>query len=167
MSHHTKFPTIIIVPGAFHTPAHWESVTKLLTDASFNVVPLHLPSVGHNARDSGLLEDIEVIRLAIKAEITNGHNVILVVHSAGGVAGCAALDGLINNDEHPGVVRIVGVACFLIDAGTSLVADGGGGAKLANWYTLKVRCNIPFELERIVNDGLISSGRNALPKVVR
>ena len=130
---------IIFVPGAFHTPFHYFPVVKLLSEAGYRAETVELPSTGKKPGSVTLEADIAAVRTLIENDTELGCDIILVVHSAGGVSGCAAVKGLAKRDHNTGgVARIVAVAGFLFPAGTDLLTGSGG--KLSDWYYLKVNC---------------------------
>lgn len=82
-------PTIILVHGAYHQPEHFDVVAKHLDEAGFKVVRPRLPSVGMSSDPGGALHlDAGAVRDALHEEIIQqGNDVVLVMHSYGGLAG--------------------------------------------------------------------------------
>ncbi|KAF2172086.1 hypothetical protein M409DRAFT_17328 [Zasmidium cellare ATCC 36951] len=87
-------PTIIIAHDAFHTPAHFEQLQQDLAAAGFRVVVPQLPSSGVAGQSATLEDDVQTLVLYGKAEIENGHNVVLVAHGYGSIPGAAAAERL-------------------------------------------------------------------------
>ena len=101
-------PTLVFVPGAWHSADTWNKVTAELTPRGYKSVCITLPST-QNDPTKGLFEDIEEIRKAILAETTQGRDVVVVVHSYGGMIGPSAVKGLTEaTSERPG--RVIGIA---------------------------------------------------------
>ena len=86
-------PTFVFVTGAWHKPAYWSKVTALLSAQGFKSLTPSLPSTESNASTT-LLDDITVIRDAITSETSEGRDVVVAVHSYGGIPGPSALKGL-------------------------------------------------------------------------
>jgi len=82
-------PSIIFVPGAWHTAEAWNKVTALLSSQDYKCVAVTLPST-LSSPTTTLLEDITAVRNAITAETAKGQDVVLVVHSFGGFVGGSA-----------------------------------------------------------------------------
>lgn len=82
-------PTIILVHGAYHQPEHFDVVTNYLNEAGFKVVRPRLPSVGMTSDPGDALHlDAGAVRDALHEEIVQqGNDVVLVMHSYGGLAG--------------------------------------------------------------------------------
>ena len=82
-------PTIILVPGAWHTAETWDKVIALLAAQDYNCIAVTLPST-LSSPTTTYLEDLTAVRNAITAEIAEGRDVVLVVHSYGGSIGGSA-----------------------------------------------------------------------------
>lgn len=86
-----------------------------------------MPSTGKKPENVTLEADIAGVRTLIENDTELGCDVILVVHSAGGVSGCAAVEGLAKRGGNAGgVKRIVAVAGFLFPVGMDLLTGSGG-----------------------------------------
>ncbi|KAK4139775.1 Alpha/beta hydrolase family-domain-containing protein [Dichotomopilus funicola] len=87
-------PTLVFIHGSWHTASCFDKLTTHLQTTH------HLPSVSvslpSNSGDPnlGIDADISAARAAITAETNRGRDVIVVVHSFGGVVGCSAIKGL-------------------------------------------------------------------------
>lgn len=109
-------PTIALIPGAWHTPFPiYELVAKLLQEATYPTLPITLPSVGSACP---FTDDLAAIHAAITPVVEDGKDVVVVMHSYGGVAGTAALKGLAKTERQRtslrgGVVRLVYVTAFV------------------------------------------------------
>lgn len=82
-------PTIILVHGAWHQPAHLDAVVNRLRDAGFETKAPKLPSVGISSDPGNALHlDAAAVRDALSEVIVHqGQDVVLVMHSYGGLAG--------------------------------------------------------------------------------
>jgi len=86
-------PTLIFVHGAWHTPEYWSKVIPLVEARSYKCLAVALPSVG-STPPTPFADDIAVVRNAIEAELSASHDVVLILHSYGGMVGCSAIKDL-------------------------------------------------------------------------
>ncbi|KAK5958305.1 hypothetical protein OHC33_000147 [Knufia fluminis] len=93
-------PTLILIPGAWHTASIWDKVTSILSDQQYKCIPIKLPSTTPTPSTS-FLDNITVVRNAIKAEIAQGRNVVVIGHSYGGPVGSSAIKGLTRPKHSP------------------------------------------------------------------
>jgi len=113
-------PTLILVPGSWHTPAVWDKLVGYLDAQDFRSVPISLPSCSSNSSPT-FGDDIQAVRKAIIAETEAGRDVVLVVWSYGGQVGNSAIKGLTKlQDNNHG--RVLGVA--LIASGFPMTGVG-------------------------------------------
>ncbi|KAH6613683.1 Alpha/beta hydrolase fold-1 [Chaetomium sp. MPI-SDFR-AT-0129] len=87
-------PTLVFIHGSWHTASCFDKLTThLQTTHDLSSISVSLPS---NSGDPnlGIDADIAAARAAITAETTRGRDVVVVVHSFGGVVGCSAIKGL-------------------------------------------------------------------------
>lgn len=91
-------PTLVFVHGAWHQTNTWDKVVPLLETQQYKCVCVPLPSTTSN-HPTSLLDDIEAVRRAITTETSQGRDVVLVVHSYGGLVGSSALKGLTRHDS--------------------------------------------------------------------
>jgi pimeloyl-ACP methyl ester carboxylesterase len=113
-------PTLILVPGSWHTPAVWDKVVEHLHAQHYKCVPVSLPSCSSNA-SATFSDDIQAVRKTIITEIEEGRDVALVVWSYGGQVGNSAIKGLTGADGK-GRGRVLGVA--LIASGFPVTGVG-------------------------------------------
>ena len=126
-----KKPTIVIVPGAWHLPIHFQPLTSRLEKAGYTVHALHLPSIGDNPTTVDFSEDVELIRDTIQQATDQGDDVVVVVHSAGGVTGSEGTQGLSKAERQKsgkegGVVRMVYIAAFAAPEGVGVFRATNG-----------------------------------------
>ena len=109
-------PALLLVHGAWHRPEHW----TLLTD-EMRGVDVHTVALPSSGDDPAALGDLFADAAAIAAAVAAIDGpVVVLAHSAGGVAATQALSSV------PNVRRVVYVAAFLPDVGESLLASVGG-----------------------------------------
>ncbi|ETN45237.1 uncharacterized protein HMPREF1541_10114 [Cyphellophora europaea CBS 101466] len=89
-------PTIVTVHGAWHSPAHFEPLARILRQHGYTVVSVSLPSVVD--RGTTPLEDprddIRAVRDVVVQILDAGDDVVLVPHSYGGIPASSAVRAL-------------------------------------------------------------------------
>jgi pimeloyl-ACP methyl ester carboxylesterase len=85
-------PTLVFVPGSWHGPEVWSKLTTQLRALGYNRVAVDLLTTQSNP-DASISDDVKAVQQAIEAEIREGQNVVVVVHSYGGVVGPSAIKG--------------------------------------------------------------------------
>lgn len=87
-------PAIIIVPGAFHRPIHYQRLVEHLSKAGFDALAVEMPSVNSSPPRPDWTADANAVREAIVKFLDKGQDVITVAHSFGGVAMSEGVQGL-------------------------------------------------------------------------
>ncbi|GLA04160.1 hypothetical protein AnigIFM60653_004204 [Aspergillus niger] len=102
-------PTILFVPGFWEGPKVFSPVCDLLQAAGFKTDVCTLPSTGTiSPGNPTMADDITAVRGHLTRIVQRGEEVILVLHSAGGFLGSAAMEGLSKSAVgQGGVVKIV------------------------------------------------------------
>ncbi|KAF2234936.1 alpha/beta-hydrolase [Viridothelium virens] len=122
-------PTILLIHGAWHDVSCWDRVRAQLSALSYPTATVALVSPGSKPAVKSHLEDVAVVRKELEHLIEkNGKDVVLVMHSYGGLAGAGAVEGLEKvrrnaAGEQGGVVAAVFIAAFLVDKGQSLLGQ--------------------------------------------
>lgn len=103
-------PSFVIVPGALHTPDAYSLLIEQLQVHGYKVLAVALPSIGHDPSTfpkSGTA-DIVAVRAVIGECIAQGEDVVLLMHSLGGILGSEACKGLAKSEtgNEAGVVRL-------------------------------------------------------------
>lgn len=136
-------PSIVLVPGAWHTPTPYDPLITALESHAYKVYTVHLPSVSTTSSSStssipiDFGPDIAALRSCIAEAIgEEGNDVLVVVHSWGGLVAQSALDGeegraLSRKEreargEKGGVVKCAYMAAFMVEEGVSLMEMVGG-----------------------------------------
>ena len=137
-------PTVVFVPGAFHTPSHFQDFSEFLQKSSYPSVAVALPSIGGQASTANLDDDVGAIRSVLTQLVEDEKDVILVVHSYGGVPGCQTVRGLekstlMKEGQKGGVVQVLFIAAFVLEQGQCVVEVLGGG--LPPWARAEVSSN--------------------------
>lgn len=114
-------PTVVLVPGAWQTPAHYEPFVKSIPDIDVRTV--RLPSSGFDADALGdMYDDAAEVRKVVSS--IDGP-VLVLAHSYGGVPVTEALDAATDN-----VRRIVYLVSFPLDVGESMISTATQGGRL-------------------------------------
>ncbi|KAH8805981.1 Alpha/beta hydrolase fold-1 [Xylogone sp. PMI_703] len=91
MSH----PAIVFVPGFWEGTAAFSIVVSMLQSDGFEAVVCPLLSTGqHSPGNPSMLDDIAAIRKFLEGYVLAGKEVLLVLHSASGLLGSHAIEGL-------------------------------------------------------------------------
>ncbi|GKT46684.1 uncharacterized protein ColSpa_06865 [Colletotrichum spaethianum] len=119
-------PTIVFTPGAWHGPWAFDLVRAGLTLKGYESEAITLPSVGADPATVGLEEDAAVLRSTLETLADAGKEIVLVVHSYGGMVGSNAIEGLgyqqrAANNETGGVIMLMYLTAFAAPNGTSLL----------------------------------------------
>lgn len=124
----TNKPAIVIVPGMFHQPWHYRQLHESLQKTGYEVTTCDLPSMDSKVPVHDMSADIAVVQAAVKNYIDLDLNVVLVMHSYGGMVGTSAAEGLLPKDQlnGKGVVSLAYIAALVPDVGVSLSSAGGG-----------------------------------------
>ena len=123
-------PTIIFVPGAWHGPEPFSTVRASLESHGYTTIGISLPSVGAEPPVKSWDPDVDAIRSAIaKVADEEGGDVVLAVHSYGGVPSSEAAKGFAKTEREKaglkgGIVRLVYICATLLDIGKSMFDMG-------------------------------------------
>ena len=119
-SQETK-PVIVIVPGAWHRPAHYAHLALKLNSAGYTVDCLELSSTNDekDLPENSWTEDISIIRNAITSHTEAGRDVAVVMHSFGGMTGSEAACGLGKKETETlgRVVQLIYMTSFMLQEG--------------------------------------------------
>lgn len=123
-------PTIVLLHGAWHDSSCWTPVTSLLKEHQYPFVALDLQSAGGDLSTTAE-DDVAQIQKTTSELVTQGKEVVLVMHSYGGIPGTLSAKGLLRKDRETkqkpgGIVALVYVTAFLLPVGTSLASFLGG-----------------------------------------
>ena len=150
-------PTIIIVPGAWHTPAHYLPLTSRLKAAGYKVLCPQLPSTGTDPDTPNHDQDVALIRSHIRAACEQAdEDAVLVVHSAGGVTGSEAAKGFSKTGRGQGgkvgrVVHMVYMCAFAAEEGMSVFSATNGPSP---WIDVQGPVFRPAEPEEVFYNDL-------------
>lgn len=120
-------PTILLVPGAWHSPDLYAPMTNLLVAEGYEYIGISLTSTGADPALENWDPDVELIHKTVLGVLDQGKDVVLVVHSYGGLVGSEAMKGLGKKQRESegkkgGVVRLVYICAFFLELGMHLQA---------------------------------------------
>ncbi len=123
-------PAVIVAYGAWHEPAHFEPLAKVLRSKGYKVITVWLPSVHYEKLNQpvpkGLVEDVEAIRGPALSELNSNPDtdVLILGHSSGSLPGSVACQGLDKDARRSagysnGIVGLLVISGLLVPAGKS------------------------------------------------
>lgn len=120
-------PAIVLVHGAWHVPAHYETFTNLLTIAGFEVHCPLLPTCnGARPPNSSLVDDVNKIHSLTTSLLERGCRVVLLMRSYGGVVGTNAITSELyyhnraRQNLSGGVIGLVYMCAFFLQNGATV-----------------------------------------------
>ncbi|KAL2835786.1 alpha/beta-hydrolase [Aspergillus pseudoustus] len=94
----SDLPTLVFIPGSWHKPTCYDKIITLLQDQyKLRCVAISLPSTGDNPAAT-FKDDLDAARTAISNEVFQGHDVVVIAHSYGGMVGNSAIKGFARAD---------------------------------------------------------------------
>ncbi|CAN8103534.1 unnamed protein product [Discula destructiva] len=131
MSTTPERPVFVLAPGAWHTPDCFEILEDKLHAQGYETAAVAYPSVGAEPPTKGLYDDAAAVRAEIEVHAGQGRQVIIVVHSYGGLVGAEAVKGLGYKQRQAegkkgGVTLLVYLAAFVTPKGLSITKMLGG-----------------------------------------
>lgn len=121
-------PTVVLVHGTWHTPAHYKAFTTALEATGLEVYCPLLPTCnGSRPPDSSFCDDVATIRSLVMSLVQSGKRILLIMHSYGGVVGSSALDGLSLSQRSAegllgGVVNLIYACAYILPVGSSMAS---------------------------------------------
>lgn len=127
----TRKPAIVFVHGSWHTPAHYAPMTTRLTASGYTVSAAQMPSSGSSGHSNIVAKDIAATRTLIEKHVSAGEDVVVLMHSMGGISGSEAAHGFDRRTMGEGngkgaVVRLIYLASFLLPVGMSVFKASEG-----------------------------------------
>jgi pimeloyl-ACP methyl ester carboxylesterase len=133
----SSLPHVMIAHGSWHTPEAYTSFEAALELRGYDVTIPSLPTTRADGLSKTLSDDCQFFRAKLERLISRGSEVIVVMHSYGGMIGAGSIQGLEKKPgERGGVIALVFMACF-IPAATGSLADGVGGS-LPPWIQYEI-----------------------------
>jgi len=130
-------PTVVCVPGGWHSPDCYDTVRQQLSERGYPTVPVSLPCVGAEPPTKDLSDDATHLRTVLTEIADQGKSIILIAHSYGGFVAGSAVEGLgftqrLEDGKKGGIIRLIYLAAFATHKGTSLM-DTVQGKDLPWW----------------------------------
>jgi len=138
-------PHVIVAHGSWHTPEAYTSFEAALEQRGYDVSTPSLPTSRADGISRTLSDDCQYFRSKVERLINRGCEVVVVMHSYGGMVGAGSIHGL---EKKPGstgggIIGIVFMSCFIPPA-TGSLADGVGGS-LPPWIQFKIDEKVIFK----------------------
>lgn len=134
-------PTVLIIHAACFTPVLYDPFRDALAALDIESSVVDSPSVSNAINVKTMEEDVTAVRKAINALMDAGKDVVVVMHSYGGIPGSAAVRGLEKTGAKAGVIRLVYVASFALREGEAIPTKNDyESMKQFAEYDEKVRC---------------------------
>lgn len=156
-------PTILAVPGAWHTVESFDTVKKIFTDRNYDFVSQNAPGVvDANATVTGDAASLRTNLLQPLVEA--GKDVIVMMHSYGGMYGSQAVRGLSKREraqsgKQGGVVSLIYVSAVTpLEGQSTLDMMGTDAQHLPTWVDYDVSNKIFLPLSRAVPQGFQETG---------
>lgn len=132
-------PTIALVPGSFSTTAAYDKLIEQLSKHGYPILRIGLKSVGGIVPATSL-DDAAHIQSTLLPLVENGKEIVVIMHSYGGIPGTDGTKGLAKVDQTAagktgGVIALVYVAALMIQQGASLASTRGESGPLPDWVT--------------------------------
>jgi hypothetical protein len=89
--HNEHGTTHSLIPGAWHTEACYDVIIPLLEDSGYATTSQTLPSVGAEPPVTSTGEDTALVHSTISELAEAGRDVVVVMHSYGGIPGSDAM----------------------------------------------------------------------------
>ena len=125
-------PTLIFIPGGWHTAAVWDKVIHLLEPQGYTCIAITLPSCSSNP-SATFKDDIQAVRTAILSETNDkNHNVVLVAWSYGGQVANSTVKGLTcpspttTTEPHGRILGLALIASGFTQTGVGFLEATGG-----------------------------------------
>lgn len=123
----TLKPVIVFVPGAFSRPSDYDLVSGPLREAGYDVHVVHHPSspdiLVHPT--PSMYDDADNIHLLVETLADEGKDIVMVMHSYGGLPGTQACEGMSRTErlrasKPGGIVRLLYVGAAVAPVGSSM-----------------------------------------------
>ncbi|KGO77893.1 hypothetical protein PITC_060740 [Penicillium italicum] len=123
---------VVIVPASFAPSSLYSDFVQCLSECGLSATTVDLPSVGN--RDplpaASMMEDAEQIKMVTTKLADNGHEIILLMHSYGGVCGTESTAGVSKAERQAlkkpgGIVHLVYISSPVPEIGGSVATMMG------------------------------------------
>lgn len=116
-------PLVVFVAGWWEGISPFESISQTLTKFGYTNLTLALPSTG--TINGTFTNDVRIVRSVLESIVRADQEVVLVMHSAGGIVGSAAIEGLGKsareaNGMKGGILKLVYLSAGIFPVGAQL-----------------------------------------------
>jgi pimeloyl-ACP methyl ester carboxylesterase len=135
-------PTIVFVHGAWHTNEPFEEVQGILGKAGYGIKHVQLASSTPNGPYvQDIDDDVEIIQNTLNDVVETESDIVLVMHSYGGVVGSSAAKGFWRKvrkekGKDGGIIHLVYLCAIVLPEGVSL--KEGIGGETGPWVKIHV-----------------------------
>ncbi|KAJ5822559.1 hypothetical protein N7447_004899 [Penicillium robsamsonii] len=117
-------PSIVIVPGAWHRPAHFEGLIDELAKINYDAEAVTMPSVDSSPPLATWDQDAQAVREMIMSKLDAGKDVVVLAHSFGGIAMSEGAKGLGKKERGAqglkgGIIKLVYMCAMALPEGQS------------------------------------------------
>ncbi|KAK1656968.1 Alpha/beta hydrolase fold-1 [Colletotrichum godetiae] len=124
-------PTFVLAPGAWHRETCYSPAQRILESRGYPVKAVRYPSVGAEPPTKGINDDANAVRVVLQKLVDEGKEIVLVVHSYGGLVGANAVEGLgykerMKEGKKGGVITFVYLSAFVVPKGKCMKEMLGG-----------------------------------------
>ncbi|CAI7581630.1 unnamed protein product [Penicillium bialowiezense] len=121
-------PSIVIVPGAWHRPAHFQGLVDELAKVNYEAVAVTMPSVDSSPPLPSWDQDAQAVREVIMERLDAGKDVVVLAHSFGGIAMSEAAKGLGKKERvaqglKGGIIKLVYMCSMALPKGQSHIGQ--------------------------------------------
>jgi alpha-beta hydrolase superfamily lysophospholipase len=138
-------PVIVIIPGGFHRPSHYDLLSSPLRDQGYTVLSIALVVCGDADVDpeATAADDVQKIHEQLLPLLDGGREAVVVAHSYGSLPATACIRGQTMEDRasrglRGGIVGALWIAGFSFPARGKNITGGDEEAPPMAYQTLKV-----------------------------
>ncbi|KEF56797.1 uncharacterized protein A1O9_06987 [Exophiala aquamarina CBS 119918] len=125
-------PVIVIVPGSFSNACSYYALVDRIQGLGYETFVNNLPSTSRHPPEepANLQDDAGFFRSIIEKLADQGKNVVVVMHSYGGLVGSEAVKGTAKADRQAsgkpgGVVKLIYLTATVLPVGGSMKSESG------------------------------------------
>lgn len=121
-------PSIVIVPGAWHRPAHFQGLIDRIAEVNYDAIGVTMPSVDSSPPLESWDQDAQAVRQIIMERLNAGKEVVVLAHSFGGIAMSEAAKGLGKKERTAqglkgGIIRLIYMCSMALPEGQSHIGQ--------------------------------------------
>ncbi len=156
-------PAVLVVPGGWHGPIHFDPLKGVLSSHGYPSVVLLLPTAGASPPDKDLYDDIAYISSQLEELVERGgREVIVIVHSYGGIPGSSAARPFVKKEraqqgKKGGVIGVLYISSWAMPTGKTTMEAAEG--MNVDWMKIDVSDSLLFRFLCC----LLLPGSNELP----